>query len=83
MDSSTTASGASLASVSIMTTFSKVEEMHTKQSEAFRCSVEGFTIYWPFRWQTLVVATGPFQGTSEEAMAMEAPREATISTGLS
>ncbi len=77
------ASGASLASVSIMTTFSKVEEMHTKQSQASRSSAEGLMIYLPFRWATLVVATGPFQGTSEQAMEMEAPRDATISTGFS
>ena len=77
------ASGASLASVSIMTTFSKVEEMQTKQSDALRCSVDGLMIYSPFRWQTLVVATGPFQGTSEQAMEIDAPSEATISTGLS
>ena len=38
---------ASLASVSIMTTFSNVEAMHTKHSEALRCSAEGLMTYWP------------------------------------
>ena len=83
MHSKTMASGASFASVSIMTTFSKVEAMQTKQSAAARCSVEGLMTYSPFRWQTLVVAMGPFQGTSEQATEMDAPRDATISTGLS
>ena len=47
MHSSTMLSGASLASVSIMTTFSNVEAMHTKHSEALRCSAEGLMTYWP------------------------------------
>ena len=66
-----------------MTTFSKVEAMVTKQLAAARSSAVGFTTYSPLTYATLVVATGPFQGTSEEAMEMEAPRDATISTGLS
>ena len=57
--------------------------MVTKQLAAARSSAEGFTTYSPFTYATLVVATGPFQGTSEEAMEMDAPKEATISTGLS